>query len=86
MERARVSDLRIFVANRIRARFRDNRLETGAKRVADLLRIGQTWLGRLKRANLGDVKAFNRVMNHTYGRIGKRKHQLLEVSTMLLVH
>lgn len=28
---------------------------------------------------MGDVKAFNRVLNHTYGRSGKRKHHLLEV-------
>jgi hypothetical protein len=79
LSKTHVSDLRIFVANRIRARFRDNQFEVGAKRVSDLLRVGQTWLGKLKRANLGDWKAFDRVLYHTYGRIGKRKHQLLQV-------
>ena len=55
-------------------------LEQSAKRLDSLRKYGRKWLKRLKRANLGDVKAIQTVLNHTYGRTGKRRHQLLEVS------
>ena len=54
--------------------------EQGAKRLDCLIDRGRQYLQRLKRANLGDIKAMDSVLNHTYGRIGKRKHQLLQVS------
>ena len=70
---------RQFVGNRIRARFRDNIFDQGAKRVDSLLDKGWKYLRLLKKANLGDVKAIDKVLNNTYGRVGKRKHQLLKV-------
>ena len=70
---------REFIAGRIRSRFRDNIFEQGAKRLDYLLAQGRKSLRRLRRANLGDVKAIQTVLNQTYGRVGKRKHELLKV-------
>ena len=70
---------RQFVGNRIRARFRDNIFDQGAKRLDSLLDKGWKYLRLLKKANLGDIKAMDKVLKNTYGRVGKRKHQLLEV-------
>ena len=74
---------RQFVGNRIRARFRDNIFDQGAKRVNSLLDKGWKYLRLLKKANLGDIKALDKVLNNTYGRVGKRKHQLLEVCSYI---
>lgn len=75
---------RQFIADRIRLRFRDNIFEQGAKRLEHLLKQGQKGLKKLKRANLGDVKAIKSVLDLTYGRKGKRKNQLLEVFSSIL--
>lgn len=71
---------REFARNRIRSRFRDNLLDYGAVRRDNVLKRGRSWLGTLKKANLGDTKAVTKVLEHTYGRRGKRKHELLAVT------
>lgn len=55
--------------------------ELGASRIQQHLKEARHELRFLKRANLGDLKAVNKVLQLTYGRIGKRKHQLLAVHT-----
>lgn len=64
-------------------RFRDNARELGAKRLSNVVKQAEIWLRRLKRANVGDVDAIQLVLNHTYGRVGKRKHELLLVQSSL---
>ena len=68
-----------FATNRIRFRFRDNIQEQGANRLHKLLKEGRHQLRFLKRANLGDLVAVEKVLQLTYGRTGKRKHELLAV-------
>jgi hypothetical protein len=53
--------------------------ESGAKRLSELFRQARKRLTFLKKANLGDVKAVNAILAHTYGRTGKRRHELLKV-------
>lgn len=53
--------------------------ELGAKRIHQLLKEGRHELKFLKRANLGDLIAVEKVLQLTYGRTGKRKHNLLAV-------
>jgi hypothetical protein len=70
-----------FAINRIRFRFRDNMKELGARRIHHHLKEARHELKFLKRVNLGDVKAVDKILRLAYGRIGKRKHQLLAVYT-----
>jgi hypothetical protein len=76
---------RDFARNRIRSRFRDNLFELGARRREEVLRRGRNWLNILKKANLGDVKRVDKVLEYTYGRRGKRKHELLAVLAILFI-
>jgi len=53
--------------------------EFGASRIHKLLKEGRHQLRFLKKANLGDLMAVEKVLELTYGRRGKRKHDLLAV-------
>jgi len=55
--------------------------ELGASRIQQHLKGARHELRFLKRTNLGVLKAVNKMLALTYGRIGKRKHQLLAVQT-----
>jgi len=74
--------IRTFALNRIRSRFRDNVLELGAYRLDYLYKEGRQKLRFLKKANAGDTKAVMKALELTYGRRGKRKHDLLRVSSL----
>jgi len=72
------ANARQFVSRTIESRFRDNLKESGAKRLSQLFKQGRQRLRLLKRANSGDVKSIDTILDHTYGRRGRRKHDLLK--------
>jgi hypothetical protein len=41
---------------------------------------GRRWLSILERSNLGDIRAIEIVLDHTYARRGRRKHEILDVN------
>jgi hypothetical protein len=76
--------LRQYVFNRIRFSFRDNVTMYGAERLSMLLRNAKKALRTLKKANGGDAYNMEKVLRHTYARVGRRKADILLVSPSIL--
>jgi len=60
-------------------------LPQGLQRLKKLLKDGRRWLSILERANLGDIKAISDVLDHTYARRGRRRHDILDVRILQCV-
>lgn len=69
---------RIYITRYIVQRFRVN-LTADSWRRTKLLKEGRRGLSILIRANAGDPKPLTKIMEMSYGRTGRRKHELLEV-------
>ena len=73
---------RLYISSRIVSRFRDYTPPNKATSLLDDRRDEQVkearkHLSELRRANLGDVKAMTKLLHLTYGRTGKRRHEML---------
>ncbi|RPB10612.1 hypothetical protein P167DRAFT_525646 [Morchella conica CCBAS932] len=68
---------RIYITRYIVQRFRVN-LTADSWRRTKLLKEGRRGLSILIRANAGDPKPLTKIMEMSYGRTGRRKHELLE--------
>ncbi|KAF2093330.1 hypothetical protein NA57DRAFT_81260 [Rhizodiscina lignyota] len=75
------ANARSWVHHHVLARYRaypDSDPFLGPRRLADLLKNGEYYLRVLERANDGELKPLLRVLEHTYGRTGKRRHDLMK--------
>lgn len=70
---------RSYLTRYIKLRFRVNKDLSDHSRICKLLREGRRGLSVLTRANSGDPKPLQRVLEMGYGRVGRRKHELLRV-------
>ncbi|KAI5839342.1 hypothetical protein DFP73DRAFT_562349 [Morchella snyderi] len=68
---------RIYITRYILQRFRVN-LTADSWRRTKLLKEGRRGLSVLIRANAGDPKPLTKILKMSYGRTGRRKHELLE--------
>ena len=69
---------RVWVTRQIRQRCRYHAHERGRAKVDSLIRDAKEQYSLLKRANLGARLPLLRILRHTYGRAGTRRHVLLE--------
>ncbi|KAK3080292.1 hypothetical protein LTS18_002634 [Coniosporium uncinatum] len=75
---------RVYISKHISYRFReytqyrfDHRLDEPKERLKSVLRKAERGILFLRRANAGEYEPLLKVLMHTYGRVGKRKHELL---------
>ena len=73
-----------YVLNRFREycprkQYKQVKSATDTRRTG-ILRQARKGLGLLLRANTGEIDALTKVLAHTYGRIGKRRHELLTLA------
>jgi len=71
---------RTWFTSHIRRRFEENRNAPPSKRTVQLVREARHGVKMLARANAGVTKSLTKVLESAYGRIGKRRHDLLKVS------
>lgn len=69
---------RSYMTRYIKQRFQVNR-GAGSFRLSKLLKEGRRGLSVLIRANTGDPKPLLKVLEMSYGRVGRRRHELLKV-------
>lgn len=71
---------RSFVHHRVIARYRDfsQASKLSEEKFESLIYIGYKSLRQLQRANNGELRGLTRVFEHTYGRAGKRRYELIK--------
>ncbi|KAG5437527.1 hypothetical protein PCANB_000955 [Pneumocystis canis] len=73
-----ISDIkRNYMRTYVRLRFEANREQKSVTRIKKAFRDGWAVLISLKKAVAGDLRSYEKILEWTYGRRGKRKHQLL---------
>lgn len=66
-----------FIHNHVLARFRRYPVGSSQHGAADRLKDGDKSLRYLKRASNGELDALQKVLQYTYGRVGKYRHKLM---------
>ncbi|CAG8589679.1 1867_t:CDS:2 [Paraglomus occultum] len=69
---------RIYLKERTKERFRAHKDEINARRIKNQLADARKAFHQLQRANVYDVKSVMRILELSYGRRGKKKHELLK--------
>ncbi|CAG8460180.1 7924_t:CDS:2 [Paraglomus brasilianum] len=72
------SDARIYLKERTKERFRAHKDEINVQRIKNQLADARKAFHQLQRANVYDVKSVMRILEFSYGRRGKKKHELLK--------
>lgn len=70
---------RNYMKRYITLRFKMNRTIVSGWRTTEQLKEGRRGLSLLIRANAGETKALLQILKMSYGRTGRRKHELLRV-------
>lgn len=71
--------IRFYLKSYIKSRFIMNRNVKDDQRLRKVFRDAKMALISLRKAIAGDLKSFEKILDWTYGRRGKRKHELLRV-------
>ncbi|EMR08862.1 hypothetical protein PNEG_02647 [Pneumocystis murina B123] len=69
--------IRLYLRGYVKMRFMVNRNLKDPARIKKAFRDGKMGLISLKKATFGDLKSLEKILDWTYGRRGRRKHELL---------